>query len=367
VGIVSVRKIEGTIKETLSVSLDDIGGIGRLFSRDDSVLIKPNLNDDVCYTNKDLVASIVSLLREYGVASIAIGESTFGNKNTTESAFKTTGYAGLAEKLGVRLINFNASKPVETKVQNPLLLESIKIAEEVFEATKTINIPVMKVHYATGVSLGLKNLKGYLVGAEKRRFHETGLDKSIVDLNNTIPTTLTIIDCIECMETMGPKGGNIKRLDTIIVGENIGETDIVGCRIMGFEPNEINHLAYYLEHNNTETRTLEIVGSRIESVISPFKRAEMGRGLLMKYDVMEGDACSTCINALILSLYILRNKEEKLIVRLGSAKEIDPGSNGIKIGFGNCSKCKNTDIHVKGCPPYPFELNEKLEAFLDKK
>jgi uncharacterized Fe-S center protein len=80
---------------------------------------------------------------------------------------------------------FNRSEAVEVEVKDPLVLAKVNIAKEVFEADRIINIPVMKVHYATGITLALKNLKGLLVRDEKRRFHEIGLDKAIVDLNST--------------------------------------------------------------------------------------------------------------------------------------------------------------------------------------
>jgi len=58
-----------------------------------------------------------------------------------------------------------------------VVLEKLRIAREVYEADRITNLPNMKVHYATGITLALKNLKGLLVGNEKRHFHEVGLDK----------------------------------------------------------------------------------------------------------------------------------------------------------------------------------------------
>ncbi|MFW6389737.1 MAG: DUF362 domain-containing protein, partial [Halanaerobiales bacterium] len=118
-------------------------------------------------------------------------------------------------------------------------MDEIKIAEEVFNVDKIINIPIMKVHYATGITLSMKNLKGLLVGDEKMHFHEFGLDKSIADLNKVMKPDLHIVDCISCMEGMGPRGGEMVNLNSIMAGKESATVDYVGSKIMGYEVEEI--------------------------------------------------------------------------------------------------------------------------------
>ncbi len=360
-GIVSIRKTDKGIRDALASAFGDIGGIERLFGPQDRVLIKPNLNDDVCYTNKDLVESLVFILRDLGVSRVSIAESTFGTAAVTDRHFESTGYADLARRLEVPLVNLNASEAVEVAVKDPLLLESVRIAREVLYADKIVNVPVMKVHYATSVSLGIKNLKGFLVGREKRRFHETGLDRSIVDLACTVRAHLTIIDCIECMETMGPKGGDRKRLDTIVVSENPAEADLVGCRLMGFDPEEVAHVRMYAERQSAAESAAVVKGEPVGSVASPFKRAELGLAVLGESEIHGTDACCTCMNALILSLGFLEKPVPRLVFYLGSKIDASEHTGGITVSFGNCCGLKNADIRVKGCPPYPFELGERLK------
>ena len=104
------------------------------------------------------------------------------------------------------------------------------IAKEIDEIDKLINLPIMKVHYATGITLALKNLKGILVRDDKRNFHALGLDECIVDLNNTIKPHINILDCITCMERMGPRGGDLVNLGLILAGKESGAVDYVGSR-----------------------------------------------------------------------------------------------------------------------------------------
>jgi uncharacterized protein (DUF362 family) len=280
----------------------------------------------------------------------------------TDMFFEQTGYRGLAEKYNIELLNLNKSELVDFKVKKPLILDSIKIAREIFDGYKIINIPVMKVHYATAVSLSMKNLKGLLVGYEKRHFHEAGLEKAIVDLNNSIKPALNIVDCTSCMEKMGPRGGDIVNLNLIIAGGDCAETDYVGCRVMGYMPEEVKHLEYYLKMNNVDLKQIEVKGEKIEDVQYNFKRVEMDRVIPGGFRVENKNSCSACMNALLLSCQFLGETDIMADIYLGSGNEPAKGTDSIQIGFGNCAcRTGNFDMNIRGCPPFPFALKESLE------
>lgn len=202
-GRVSLVRHKGNVKDSLSRALGLIGGLERYIGPNDRVLLKPNLNDIAVFTHVSLTESLIQMLMDLR-AKPFIAESTFGNAGMTAMIFRQTGYSDLAEKYGIDIFNLNQSQPIAVKVPKPIVTENISIAKEVFEADKIINLPNMKVHYATGITICLKNLKGLLVGGEKRRFHEIGLSDAIVDLNNSIHPHLNIVDALTCMERMGP-------------------------------------------------------------------------------------------------------------------------------------------------------------------
>ena len=166
-GKVSIIKSNKDFRGELINAVELIGAVERFISHNDKIILKPNLNGvphlTNIYTNKDLVESLIQLLFDYGVGKISLAESTFGDEKNTKVQFKKTGYLELAEKYDIELINLNASIAVDVPVRNPLVLESVSIAREILETDKIINLPNMKVHYATGISLSLKNMKGVLV------------------------------------------------------------------------------------------------------------------------------------------------------------------------------------------------------------
>jgi len=362
-GIVSIVRTNKGIREAAAESIALLGGLGVFFGHNDRVMLKPNLNGTEGVTSIKLTEAVIQLLLDFKVKKIVIAESTFGNEKITEMCFDKNGYTGLAEKYGIELINLNKSEAVEVKVKKPLAVDKIKIAKEVFEYDKIINLPVMKVHYATGVTLALKNLKGLLVREQKRYFHEAGLDKAITDLNNTIRPHLNIIDCISCMEKMGPRGGDIFDLNLLIAGGELAEVDYTACRIMGFELEEVKHLKYYIEENNIDLSKLEIKGESVDSLKRPFKKAKMDNIIPGNVTICDKDACSACMNALLLSFQMIGKEfPKKADIYLGSKIEKKDISEGFKIAFGNCCYGMDFDLKVKGCPPSPFDLKNMLEV-----
>ena len=362
-GKVSLVKSDRGMKEDLSHALNLIGGLGRYIRCGDRVMLKPNLNGAEGYTDRDLVESLIQLLFDFGVGRIVIAESTFGDGRMTNLLFHKTGYFELAAKYGIDLINLNESEAVEVEVKYPLVLEKLRIAREVYEADRIINLPNMKVHYATGITLALKNLKGLLVGDEKRHFHEVGLDKAIVDLNNTVRAHLNIVDAISCMERMGPRGGDIVRLDLILAGENAAEVDCVGCAVMGYDIDEVGHLKRYIEANGVDPDGIDVVGEKIGNVRYPFKKVTLGNTVPETFRIRDKNACCACMNAFLLSCSFLDGDPGDFAdVYMGSLLDESESSGGVSIAFGNCCPAtRSFDIRIQGCPPYPFALKEFLK------
>jgi uncharacterized protein (DUF362 family) len=364
VGKVSIVRTNKGIDSALQKVLELIGGLQEHIGKQDTVMLKPNINGTECVTNIDLVESLIRLLIDFGAKKIFVAESTFGNDRMTDMFFNKTGYTEMVKRYGIPLINLNRSQAVDIEVKRPHILKSLKIAKEVYEADRIINIPVMKVHYATGITLSLKNLKGILVLGEKRHFHEVGLDKAIVDLNNTIKPDLNIIDCIQCMERMGPRGGDLVDLNLLIAGASSVETDYVGCLIMRHAMEDVKHLQLFIEDNHVDLSQIKIMGEKVEDVNYSFKKALMSNIIPKGFFIHNVDACSSCMNALLLSFEIFGKEAfQNTHVYLGTKIDKNNSGNEYKIALGNCcDKDIKYNIQVKGCPPYPFDLKNLLDS-----
>jgi uncharacterized protein (DUF362 family) len=362
-GKVSIVRTGDGVGAALAGALELIGGLGAFVKAGDVVMLKPNINGMEGVTSPELVESLLNLLKDMGLKRLVIAEATFGNERMTDMFFAKSGYTELAKRYGVGLINLNRSQAVPVPVKKPHVKETLHIAREVFEADRIINMPVMKVHYATGITLALKNLKGLLVLDEKRRFHEIGLEAAIVDLNNTVKPALNVVDAIRCMERMGPRGGDMVDLNLLLAGADSAEVDYVGMAVMEHDLEDVKHLKLHMEDNGIDPAQIEVVGLRVDDVKYPFRKARLSVAMPPDVTVHESDACSSCMNALLLSFEILAKEfSDPVQIFLGRKTNPDQAGPGLRVAFGNCCDPKNGrfDLAVKGCPPYPFELRDKL-------
>ena len=361
---VSIVKVRAGVKEALVDALVLAGGLGTYLGHTDTVLLKPNLNGTEGITNITLVEALLQLLFDFGVRKLFLAEATFGNAKVTDMFFKKSGYIDLVNRYNLELVNLNASEIVELKVANPLALERVCVAREAYEAERIINLPNMKVHYATGISLALKNMKGILVGDEKKHFHEVGLDKAIVDLNNTLQPSLNIVDAITCMERMGPRGGDLVDLGLILVGGNAGEVDYVGSQVMGYELGEVKHLELWLEVNHIDLSQVEVVGEPVEAIRYPFKKVKLEGIIPEGFRIHNRNACSACENAFLLSCqFVEKSPLCPVEVFMGEFIEEASSQRSTRIGFGSCCPVDGRfDKLIKGCPPYPYALRDYLRT-----
>jgi len=69
------------------------------------------------------------------------------------------------------------------------------------------------------------------------------IDRSILDINSTMPVHFVIADGIVAMEGNGPLHGTARDLGRIVMSDDPVAADVTCARLMGFDPYRISHLA----------------------------------------------------------------------------------------------------------------------------
>jgi uncharacterized protein (DUF362 family) len=224
--------------------------------RGKSVLIKPNIGRAATVgrgynTHPLTVAGVVEIMKDAGCSRIAIGESPLVGINTME-AFDKGGITEVARKYNVELIDLDAFPFIKKDILNGRVLESTKVCSKIYEFDQIVSVPVAKTHMHTGVTLGIKNMKGCLWRHEKVRYHqleylhqsypEKTLDAAISDLATIMLPDLTLIDGYIGMEGLGPSGGEAIYSDFAVASWHPMGADIFGCLLMGLNPSDIVYL-----------------------------------------------------------------------------------------------------------------------------
>ncbi|MBC7107783.1 MAG: DUF362 domain-containing protein [Methanomassiliicoccales archaeon] len=342
-----------------------------------SVVIKPN----VCWgedwrsgstTSPLLVKEVVKWLRERGVDKITIAEGSMVGHDTFE-CFEKTGFLQLARELDLKVVDLNKDTTVKIDVQEPNVFDTIEVARTIAECEFLINMPVMKTHINTTVTLSMKNLKGVIPHQWKRKFHFMGLDGSIADLASIISSKLVIMDGIIGQQGQGPLTGTPANAGLLIAGRDQFDVDLVACRIMGFAPYEVRHLALVAEARGIDLESYNpiIVGEQLSDLHIKFERPVYSlKGLYKGVEILWGDPCSGCAGALSVALERMEKSGELEVIRrnggivIALGRGVEPAKNDKLVLLGKCQyRNRDKGMFIPGCPPPGMIVREMLSKF----
>jgi Pyruvate/2-oxoacid:ferredoxin oxidoreductase delta subunit len=105
-----------------------------------------------------------------------------------------------------------------------------------------INLPVLKTHVVSTMTLAMKNPMGILPRPDRRAMHTLGIAQCIVDMNRSIKPDLTIVDGSVGQDGEGPLYGDKADLQVLVAGRDSLAVDLVCCQLVGVNPRHIPHL-----------------------------------------------------------------------------------------------------------------------------
>ena len=320
------------------------------------VVIKPNLvvarpASEGATTHPEIVEGIVLFLKDCGVTSPTVAEGAWLGE-ATDRAFERCGYKNLAKKYGLKL--FDTKKDDVARINACGL--TLGVCKTVADADFLINVPVLKGHCQTALTCCLKNMKGCIPDAEKRRYHNIGLHKPIAALNTILKPNLHVIDGI-CGDPTFEEGGNPVVSNRILLGTDPVLLDSYAATLLGLEPTNIGYLRYAAEYGIgtllDETTTICEQRTKNRQQASPAGQSDLVRRLAGHID--EQNACSACFAALVCALHQTGTRHLKDKIKIGQGFR---GQTCSGFGVGNCTAgCKHS---VPGCPPTATEIVRHL-------
>ncbi len=214
----------GTPEQLLRAAMAPLGGMGRFIKKGQRVVIKANIAwartpEQACTNNPELLYALVRMCYGAGAERVAVWDHTCDNHQFT---FVRTGLKEAGQRAGAEVLSGHG-RNVYKKVEIPKgkKLKTAEVLKEVLEADVFINFPIPKHHFASELTLGMKNLIGIVWDMEL--LHKIDLHQSIADLNTLRKPDLVVMDAIKILTSNGPKGpGKVES-----PGEVIASTDIV--------------------------------------------------------------------------------------------------------------------------------------------
>ncbi|MBI5050222.1 MAG: DUF362 domain-containing protein [Nitrospirae bacterium] len=214
-------------------------------AKDSRILLKPNCNSNMNAltgntTDLRLMASLLEWLRDNGYTKITIGEGTSsGFHRTGIKVFSRLKIDEIAKRYGARLVDFNHESHAEIEFEDGI---KAAVARVCLESDFFINLPKIKTHFETQMSVCLKNLIGCLCGVyEKQKTHRS-LYKNILNLNKYIKPNLHIVDGLIAMEGTGPSKGTPIKMGFVMIGTNPYVLDLCSAKVAKRNYQEIPYL-----------------------------------------------------------------------------------------------------------------------------
>ncbi len=244
---------QGSPSQLLQAAMVSIGGMGRFVKKGQRVVIKANIAwartpDQGCTNNPELFSALIKMCYEAGAKRVAVWDHTCDNYQFT---FTRSGLKEAGQKAGADVYSGHG-RNVYKKVALPKAkkLKTAEILRDVLESDVFINLPIPKQHFATELTLGMKNLIGIVWDMEQ--LHKIDLHQCIADINTLRRPDLVVMDAIRILTTNGPKGpGKTEDPGEVIVSTDIVAVDAYGAAFfkhpktgMPFKPEEIKFVKH---------------------------------------------------------------------------------------------------------------------------
>ncbi len=251
------------IQTAVNNIFNGFGGGKQLLQSKKNVYIKPNAIDTKAYshTRSEVVEAVIRYFVDAGAENIYVFENSTQNA-FTRMIFYVLGYTKVCKKTGAKPIYMDEEKGYKYdfkgkdydlttfEMSKTVVKELIENRDENFY----INLPKLKTHSMSGVTLGIKNQWAFPKHMDRIYDHNYNLHSKLVNVLEYIQPDFTLIDGVE-----GTTHGHyppttlvndlVKPFRILIGGTDVIATDLVGARVFGLGIEDVPHLKIAIERN----------------------------------------------------------------------------------------------------------------------
>ncbi len=348
----------------MAYDLCDAAGLAQLIGAPHKKIgLKPNLvlaspAQKGATTHPQVVEGVIIYLKEHGFSDISIIEGAWVGART-QQAFSVCGMQSLAKKQGVKLVDTQK----DSFKTHECAGMSIDICDAALAVDFMINMPVMKGHCQTGITCALKNNKGVIPDAEKRRFHSLGLHKPIAHLNVVAKNDFILVDGI-CGDLDFEEGGNPVVANRLFAARDAVLCDAFAAQQLGYDESEIAYIgmAQALSVGSADVKSANIrrLNGAEHAGTAPKPSGKVR--IYAKY-LKEDSACSACYAA---GIRALSHMDMRILEKLKGPICVGQGYKGSagKLGIGRCTA--GFEHSAAGCPPAAKDIADMLTAHAAK-
>jgi len=268
------------VRKAVEACLAPLGGLESVVSGGDRVLVKLNLlsaksPEAAVTTHPAIVKATVELVQELGAIPV-LGDSPGGGSTAAsyKALLEKTGIQAVIDKTGCEIVRFDEAKR-EVAPAKAKTFKKLTLAKAVTEADVIIGLPKLKTHTLTYYTGAVKLLYGYIPGLFKTEYHlHTANDINLfadllLDIHETYPPALTLMDAIVGMEGAGPSNGKPRKIGLVLSSKSCTALDYVAVTIAGFDPMSVPTVRLAQERRVGPARLedVRIYGERVQPLV----------------------------------------------------------------------------------------------------
>jgi len=227
-------------------AIASLGGMKTFVPKGGKVLVKPNIGWDAPperagNTHPKLVARIIEHCLSAGAKEVSVFDHTC---DQWKRCYKNSGIESAVLNAGGKIVSGDSEGYYQSvSILNGKRLTEAKVHELFLDADAFINVPILKHHSSSMLTIGMKNLMG--VVWDRRTWHRNDLHQCIADFASYRKPSLTVVDAYNVMKRNGPRGVSVE--DVVPMKSQIVSTDLVAAdaaaaKLFGHEPGDIRHI-----------------------------------------------------------------------------------------------------------------------------
>lgn len=232
-------------------AIKSFGGMKTFVKKNQTVLIKPNIGWDVSperagNTNPKLVARVIEHCYNAGAKKVYVFDHTCDD---WRRCYSNSGIEKAVKDAGGEIVPGNSENYYqEVEIKNGKKLKKDKVHELVLDCDVFINMPILKHHGSTRLTISMKNLMGTVW--DRGYWHRTDLHQCIADFSTFKKPDLNIVDAYYILKKNGPRGVSMADVVTMksqIICTDIVAADAAAAKLFGLNPDDIPYIS--IAHN----------------------------------------------------------------------------------------------------------------------
>jgi uncharacterized protein (DUF362 family) len=237
----------------LDKAIEAFGGMSSFVKKGQKVVIKPNIGWDVDperagNTNPKLVGRLIEHCFNAGAKEVYVFDHTCDD---WKRCYATSGIEKVVkDKKGTIVPGNTENYYQKVTINQGKRLKETSVHELILSSDVFINVPVLKNHSSSKLSISMKNLMG--VVWDRGYWHKNDLHQCIADFASAHKPTLNIIDAYNVMMKNGPRGvskADVVQMKSLLMTRDIVAADAAAAKLFGMEPATVNHIKYGSDMN----------------------------------------------------------------------------------------------------------------------